>query len=110
MDQHDQMRARNPSDRRDVPDHIEVEIEERRIDRMRCADLEQRVAVGRRAHDRFGADVAGAAGPVVDDDGLTEPLREPLADQAREHVTGAAGREADHDAHRSRRDRFAPPQ
>ena len=103
MDQHDQMRARNPGDRRDVPDQIEVELEERRIDRMRCADLEQRVAVGRRAHDRFGADIAGAARPVVDDDGLAEPLREPLADQAREDVTGAAGREADHDAHRPRR-------
>ena len=54
---------------------------------MRCADLEQRVAVGRRAHDRFGADIAAAARPVVDDDGLAEPLRQPLTDQAREEVT-----------------------
>jgi hypothetical protein len=65
MDQHDQMRARNPRDRRDVPDQIVVELEERRIDRVGCADLEQRVAVGRRAHDRFGADIAGASRPVV---------------------------------------------
>src|SRR3954471_18353555 len=42
MDQHDQMRARNPRDRRDVPDQIEVDLEERRIDRVGCADLEQR--------------------------------------------------------------------
>ena len=103
MDQHDQMRARNPGDRRDVPDQIVVELEERRIDRVGCADLEQRVAVGRRPHDRFGADIAGAARPVVDDDGLAETLREPLADQTHEDVTGAAGREPNHDANRPRR-------
>ena len=94
--------ARNPRDRREVPDQIVVELEERCIDRVGCADLEQRVAVGRRPHDRFGGDIAGAPRPVVDDDGLTETLRQPLADQTREHVTGAAGREADHDAHRPR--------
>ena len=87
------MRPRNPGNRRDVPDEIVVELlVERRIDRVGCADLEQCVAVGRRAHDRFGADIAAAPRPVVDDDGLAEPLREPLADQTHEDVTGAAGR------------------
>jgi hypothetical protein len=52
---------------------------------------------------RFGADIATAAGPIIDDDGLPEPLRQPLADQAREEITRTARREANHDAHRSRR-------
>ena len=72
------------------------------LTRVRCADLEQRVAVGRRPHDRFGADIAGAPRPVVDDDGLAETLREPLADQTHEDVTGAAGREPNHYANRPR--------
>ena len=66
-------------------------------------DQEQRVAVGGRAHDRLGADIAAGARPVLDDELLAEPLRQPLADQARDDVVRAAGGKADDDAHRPRR-------
>ena len=36
------------------------------------ADQEERVAVRRRAHDRFGADIAAGARPVLDDEWMTE--------------------------------------
>ena len=67
------------------------------------ADQQQRVAVRRRAHDRLGADIAAGARPVLDDEWLAEPLRQPLADQARDDVGAAAGGKADDDAHRPRR-------
>jgi hypothetical protein len=38
------------------------------VDRLRCADQEQRVAVRRRMGDRFGADIAAGARPIVDDE------------------------------------------
>jgi hypothetical protein len=40
---------------------------------------------------RLCADIAAGTGPVLDDELLTEPLRQPLADQARRDV-GRAGR------------------
>jgi hypothetical protein len=83
---------------------IEVElVEERRIDRIKCADEEERVSVGRRPNDRLGGDVAGAAWPVVDDELLAETLRQPLTDQASRYVGCAAGGKADDDAPRPRR-------
>ena len=91
-------------DRRDVADEIEIElVVERRVDRVRRADQEERVAVRRRAHDRLGGDIAAGARPVLDDEWLAEPLRQPLTDQAREDVGRAAGGKADDDAHRPRR-------
>jgi hypothetical protein len=50
-------------------------VVERRIDGVRRARIEQRVAVGRRAHDEFGCDIAAGARLVVDDELLAEPLR-----------------------------------
>jgi hypothetical protein len=44
---------------------------------------EQRVAVGRRAHDGFGCQIRARARPVLDYNRLPEPLGEPLRDQAR---------------------------
>jgi hypothetical protein len=41
---------------------------ERGVDRLRRADQEQRVAVRRRMGDRFGADIAAGARPIVDDE------------------------------------------
>ena len=67
------------------------------------ADQQKRVAVRRRSHDRLGADIAAGARPVLDDEWLPEPLRQPLTDQARDDVGRAAGRKADDDAHRPRR-------
>ena len=84
--------AADARDRRDVADEIEIElVVERRVDRVRRSDQEERVAVRRRAHDRLGADIAAGARPVLDDELLAEPLRQPLTDQARDDVGRAAG-------------------
>ena len=53
--------------------------------------------------DRFHGEVATRARAIVDDEWLAEPLREPLPDQAREHVGRAAGHATDDKAHRARR-------
>ena len=66
----------------------------------------QRVAVGRRAHDRLDGDIAAGAGPVLDQKILTDMLRQPLAQQPRDHVGRAAGIEADDQPHRPRRKGF----
>src|SRR3954454_2153892 len=91
-------------DRRDVTEEIETEfLVQRRIDGVWRTNQEQRVAVGRRVHDRLGGDVAAGAQPVFDDEWLAEPLRQPLTDQPRQDVVRAPGGEADDDAHRLRR-------
>src|SRR5215510_8003219 len=90
----------NACDRRDVADEIETELViERGVDRVPTADYEQRVAVRRCAHDRLGADIAARAWSILDDERLTEPLRQPLTDQARDDVSWAAGGKTDNDAH-----------
>ena len=87
IDHHDEGRADDARDRRDVADEIEIElVVERRVDRVRRQDQEQRIAVRRRAHDRLGADIAAGARPVLDDEWLAEPLRQPLTHQARDDV------------------------
>ena len=68
----------------------------------------ERVAVRRRAHDRLGGDIAAGARPVVDDELLTEPLRQPLTHQARDDVELAAGRKADDQCAPAAPDRLAP--
>ena len=92
---HDVGAADDARDRRDVADEIEIElVVERRVDRVRRTDQEQRVAVRGRAHDRLGGDIAAGARPVLDDELLAEPLRQPLTHQAREDVGRAAGGES----------------
>ena len=104
MYQHDKGAADDARDRRDVADEIEIElVVERRVDRVRRTDQEERVAVRRRTHDRLGGDIATGARPVLDDEWLAEPLRQPLTHQAREDVVRTAGGKADDDAHRPRR-------
>ena len=44
------------------------------------------MAVCGRAHDGLGGDIAGSAGPVLDDEGLTKPLLQPLTYQTRKRV------------------------
>src|SRR5262249_40902840 len=61
------------------------------IDGVRRGDHEQRVAVGGSARDRLQCEIAAGARPVVDDHRLAEPLRQRLADQARDDVGRAAG-------------------
>ena len=97
-------RAHDARDRRDVANEIEVElVVERRVDGVRRSDQEQRVAVRRRVHDHLGPDIAAGARPIFDDELLAEPLRQPLAHQARDDVGRAAGGIADDDVHRPRR-------
>ena len=87
--------AHDARDRRDVADEIEIElVVERRVDRVRRNDQEKRVAVRRRTHDRLGGDIAAGAGPVLDDEWLAEPLRQPLTHQARDDVGRAARRQS----------------
>ena len=102
--QHDVGLAADARDRRDVSDEIEIElVEERRGDRVRRSDQQKRIAVCGRPHDRLGSDAVAASRPVLDDEWLAEPLRQPLAQQACEDVAGNAGGIGDHHAHRPRR-------
>jgi hypothetical protein len=55
----------------------------------------QRVAVGRGFRAGAGADVEGAAGPVLDDDRLAEALVQLVAERTHEDIAGAAGAGAD---------------
>ena len=61
------------------------------------------MAVGRRTDYRLGGDMAGCARPVLDDEWLAEPLRQPLTDEASGDVGSATGGKADDDVHRPRR-------
>src|SRR5262249_48887510 len=90
--------------RRDVTDEIEVELViERRVDRVGRMDQEERIAIRGRTHDRLRGDITAGARPVLDDELLAEPLREPLADQASDDVGAAASGKAGDDAHRPAR-------
>ena len=53
------------------------------------------MAVGGRLHDCLGGDIAAGARTVLDNEWLAEPLRQPLADQARNDVGDAASGKAD---------------
>src|SRR5262245_13304526 len=95
---------KNPRDRGYIADEIEIEfLVQRDVDCIRRSRQEERIAVRRRAHDRLGGDVAAGAWPVLNNELLTEPLREPLSYQTRDDVTCTAGAIADDDAHRPRR-------
>src|SRR5947207_1582176 len=75
--------AADGRDRRDVAYEIEIEVVvKRRVPRVSRSNLQQRVAVRWRAHDRFGTKIAAGARPVLDDKRLTEAFRQPVADQA----------------------------
>jgi len=104
MHHHDVGHDHNAGDRRDVADEIEVELViERRVERVRRNGHEERIAIRCRTHDRLRGDITAGARPVLDDELLAEPLREPLADQACDDVGAAAGGKADDDADRPRR-------
>src|SRR5262245_47332795 len=95
---------KNPRDRHYVADEIEIEfLVQRDVDCIRRSRQEERIAVRRRAHDRLGGDVAASACPVLNNELLTEPLREPLSYQTRDDVARTAGAIADDDAYRPRR-------
>jgi hypothetical protein len=85
-DRHDQHQRllHQQRDRREIGDRVIVEIGiERHVDGVggdRAPD--QRVAVGIGLCDRGGADRAGRAGPVLDDDRLAERRLHDLRDEA----------------------------
>ncbi len=101
---HDKGQVADHCDRSDVVDEIEVEfIVQCRVHCHRRGDQEQGIAVRGCAHDCLDADIGARARPVLDDECLPEPLRQPLADQAGEDVERAAGSHRHDDAHRPRR-------
>src|SRR5262249_46553802 len=73
------------------------------IDCCGSTDHEERIAVCRRTHDRLYTDIATTARTVLDDELLTEALRQPLTNEARSNVVNTTGRKWDNDAHRPRR-------
>jgi hypothetical protein len=64
---------------------------------------EKRITVWGRSRDEFKADIAACARSILDDELLSKPFRELLADQACKYIGVAAGREADDGAHGLRR-------
>ena len=104
IDQQDEGIVVDARDRDDVArDGDSALLIKRHVDGVRGGDKEERVAVGRRARDRLQRQIAAAARPVVDDHRLAEPLRQRLADQARNDVGRAAGGNEDDQSHRPRR-------
>src|SRR5262249_42791085 len=88
----------------DILDKIVVELlVERRVDHIIGADGEQRVAIRGRTHDGLGSDIATGARPVLNDELLTELLRQPLTYYARDDVNRLARRKSNDDAPRPRR-------
>src|SRR6516165_671054 len=85
----------------DVADEIEIEVViEGRVDRCSSIRAKERIAIGGRTDDGLGGDIAGGAGPVLDDEWLTEPLRERLTQQAYEDVRSPARGISNDAAHR----------
>jgi hypothetical protein len=53
---------------------------------LRTSPVRRSIAVRQRTHDRLGADIAGAARPVLNDKLLAKQLGQSLTDQARFEV------------------------
>ena len=87
IDHDHQIRAADAANRRDVAHEIERKIGvQRRIDGMRNRDVEERIAVRRRPHDRLGGDVGAGTGTVLDDERLAQLFRQLLRHNARNGV------------------------
>ena len=82
----------------------ELRIEALVDDERRRRRRQQRVAVGLGVERRLGPDIAGGARLVLDHHRLLPFARQPVADDARHQVGGAAGRKRHDDLHRARRD------
>src|SRR5215475_8917066 len=101
MHQHDVGHDNDAGDRRDIADETEIKLfVERSIDGVYRSDEEERVAIGGRTHDRLGGDITTATRPVLDNEWLAEPVREPLSNQTRDDVDPTAGSKTNDDAHR----------
>jgi hypothetical protein len=67
VDHHHVGHARDARDRRDVADEVVAElVVERRVDRVRRAHHDERVAVGSGIHHRLGGDIGSGPRPVLD--------------------------------------------
>jgi hypothetical protein len=77
-------------------------VVERRVDRIREGSHKQGMPVRRRIDDRFGADVAAGSRPIVDQEGLPEPVGKPLPDQPRRDVDAASRGKRRDNPHRAR--------
>src|SRR6516164_4037450 len=96
-------------DRRDVPYEIEIQIRvERRVHRIGRDGHEDRITVRRSSYDIFGGDVAAEAWSVLDYEWLTEPLGQPLAQEASDDVWRAACVKRDDHIDRTRRITLCP--
>ncbi len=75
---------------------------ERNIGRQRPRRIghDQRVAIGRRVHDLLDANRAAGAGPVLDDDGLTDGAGHAIEYDTGDDVGNAGGGEGHHDLDR----------
>src|SRR5688572_6468194 len=71
-----------------------------RVNDVTRVDGKQRVAVSSGFRGEVGADRAAGAGPIVDDESLSERLLQLLSHHARETVRAAAGGEGYDDANR----------
>src|SRR5215510_4483051 len=89
--------------RRDVAAEIETKLfVHRSIDRVCRGEQEERVAIGRRAHDRLGGDIAASTRPVLDDEWLAKAFRQPLAHQTCDDVESTSCGGTDDQTHRPR--------
>ena len=101
IDHDDERGAADGADRREVAGEIEIQmLIKRGVDGIGRDDEEERIAVRRGVGDDFGADIAGGARPIVDDELLTEAFRHRLRHQARDNVGRQTGRKTDDDVHR----------
>src|SRR5262245_49136589 len=104
MHHHDVGHDNNAGDRRDVADEIEVELViECRVERVRRSGHKELIAVRECTHDGLRGDITARAWPVLDDELLAEPLRQPLTDETRGDVGATGGGIADNQAHWPRR-------
>jgi len=98
---HQRRDARQHGDRHEVLLGVVVELPvEELVLHVAAGQHQQRVAVRCRARRRLGADIAGGARLVLDDELLAEPLGQPLRRLPRRHIRRAAGDERHDDAHR----------
>ena len=85
----------------DVADEVVVKFfVECRIYRVSRTGKQQCVTIRCRANDSLGGNIASCAHPVLNDELLPHPLRQPLPYQPSEDIGGAAGGEANDDTHR----------
>ncbi len=100
-------RMRDHRHRSEVSSGIVLEIAiHRRAHGQRRGRYQQRMSVGRRGGDEFGADGAPGAGAVLDHERLSRRSRQPLGEHSPDDVGSRARRERDDDSYWARRIRL----